>query len=232
MDTQETSAKTPPQSTIEPEAAEKFASAFVPLWQFDDAPFSASKTISAEQREELDVVRSPGASPSPRVAAADPPADAPASSMAAVSLADSSDSQTFHLPPPRRGLLIGVGAFVAAIVTVLGIAFARPRAPVSPAPLVVATPPARVVEEVRIPPPPSDDTALAPAAAAEEPVVPPQSPAQAAPPPAPAAPLPHRATTAPAHSHTQEPARPSRSVAPPSKSAAKTGGGLVRDNPF
>ena len=42
-------ASTEPQPmTLAPEEAEKFASAFVPSWQFDDAPFSAGTMGQAE----------------------------------------------------------------------------------------------------------------------------------------------------------------------------------------
>jgi hypothetical protein len=45
---------TPAPARIEPETAERFASAFVPAWQFDDAPFSAGTPLSPEEIQALD----------------------------------------------------------------------------------------------------------------------------------------------------------------------------------
>jgi hypothetical protein len=43
----------PAQATIEPDAAEQFASAFVPVWRFEDAPFSAGARLSADDIQDL-----------------------------------------------------------------------------------------------------------------------------------------------------------------------------------
>lgn len=43
----------PAQATIEPDRAEQFASAFVPVWQFEDAPFSAGAQLSGDDIQDL-----------------------------------------------------------------------------------------------------------------------------------------------------------------------------------
>jgi hypothetical protein len=43
----------PAQASIEPDAAEQFASAFVPAWQFEDAPFSAGARLSTDDIQDL-----------------------------------------------------------------------------------------------------------------------------------------------------------------------------------
>ncbi len=46
----------PTKAPIEPETAERFASAFVPAWQFEDAPFSPGPSLSAGEIRDLGAV--------------------------------------------------------------------------------------------------------------------------------------------------------------------------------
>jgi len=45
----DTNAGAPREGTLEPEVAEQFASAFVPMWQFDEASFTAGTALSSEE---------------------------------------------------------------------------------------------------------------------------------------------------------------------------------------
>jgi len=62
----------PTEVGLRPEEAEKFAAAFVPIWQFDNAPFSAGSSVSQEELVALGAAPSSSAVSSPK-----PPDNAP-----------------------------------------------------------------------------------------------------------------------------------------------------------
>jgi hypothetical protein len=257
----------PAQATLEPEAAEEFASAFVPVWQYDDAPFSAGEELSAEALEEL-TADGDGSASDPGLAAAAAPTTDPFVRMRDENIrsepsvvvsrdlvVDAPVHRALHQAVaspfaeplvlleeddifrsrPRKGLLIGIG--VAAVLSILGIAFTRARAP-SPVTLVAPTSQSTLaVPGPPIPPPPSlADTTAASTPSTGGPIPSTTTSAQSAqdaPSSAALPPLPPRRATAAQRPRPQESAHPQRNPAPPSKSAVKPGrGGLVRDNPF
>jgi hypothetical protein len=242
MATLDTRVSTPAEVTLEPQAAEAFASAFVPVWQFDDAPFSVGGKLAARDFEELGTgaganseragppIPTPLAPAPPSAVIADEPIQrvapfATAPSLAAPTL-EFDDGEVFR-PRPRTGLIVGVVAFAAAILAILGIALTRSAGPPTSTVLVPTLASTHAVEEIpAIPPPPlvSDITATSASAAL---VAAPSGTVQALP-----SSSPHRPTSPP-RARASESSHPPRSAVQPSKSLAKTGsGGLVRDNPF
>jgi hypothetical protein len=217
----------PPSATLEPEAAERCASAFIPAWQFDSAPFEArEEQLSSSDLEELasgGIAKSEGPElpkPTPR---APPPVVAPL--PLATSPLAFDDSEDVFRSRPRKGLLIGVAAGAAAILAV-GIAWTRAATPLPSTPFAPTATLTRAAADVPVPPPPplpSDVTVST------------SIPPRAAPPPqealSPAPSSPHRAV-ATQRTHAPESAHPSRNPLPPQKSPSKATAGLVRDNPF
>jgi hypothetical protein len=126
------------------------------------------------------------------------------------------DTEVFRLPP-RKGLLVGIAASVAIIVTALGITVIRVEAP-EPSTMLAPTPRStRVAEDTPIPPPasPSDMNAFAMSIVSV---------------PSPTSPSARQATVA---QRTKDPAHPVRNpVLPPKSSGKFGGGGIVRANPF
>jgi hypothetical protein len=84
----------PAKTPIEPDAAEEFASAFVPVWQFDDAPFSAGGALSAEEMEELGSRESPASG----ATSADHEISEPSSFVAAGAFAEDAAAEVEPLP--------------------------------------------------------------------------------------------------------------------------------------
>jgi hypothetical protein len=215
----------PRSATLEPEAAERCASAFIPAWQFDSTPFEArEEQLSSSDLEELtsgSTAKSEGPELPKPTPWAPPPVVAPLP-LAPSPLAFDDSEDVFH-SRPRKGLLIGVAAGFAAILAV-GIAWTRAATPLPSTPLTPTATLTRAAADIPIPPPPlpSDvavSTSIPPAA----------PPPQEAPSPAPSSP--HRAV-ATQRTHAPESAHPSRNPLPPQKSPSKATAGLVRDNPF
>jgi hypothetical protein len=98
-----TGANTSAPAAIEPDAAEQFASAFVPAWEFDDAPFAAGAELSTEEIQELGA--GPNSEPvdvqaeSTRV---DEPPVADLEVEAPVSARQGMAVSTDPFPPPKR----------------------------------------------------------------------------------------------------------------------------------
>jgi hypothetical protein len=216
----------PASATLEPEAAERCASAFIPAWQFDSAPFVArEEQLSSSDLEELSsgTAKSEGPElPTPTPRASPPAVVAPLPSTFAF---DDGDEVVFR-SRPRKGLLIGVGvaAGVAAILTI-GIAWTRAATPAPSTPLTPSATLTQAAADVPIPPPPPPSSDVTAATAIPSPAPPPQE-APSAPPSAS-----HRAT-ATQRAHAPGSAHPSRNPLPPQKSTSKATAGLVRDNPF
>ncbi len=68
------------QNNLEPDVAERFASTFVPIWQFDDAPFTAGGALSHED------VRALGGDSGATSGRSEPPASAPIAAAGAAVL--------------------------------------------------------------------------------------------------------------------------------------------------
>jgi hypothetical protein len=278
-----------PASTLEREVAERFASAFVPVWQFDDAGFSVGEELSDEDIQVLDVgvdldpieslpssspfegsrIADPGVSrgsgtfkigstseaaatsveplpptdPFPLVrdhaiglepsvvifeepirepglvlSATAPPVTAPTPAL--------DDTEVFRLPP-RKGLLIGIAASVAAIVAGLGIAVIRAEAPEPSTIPATTSRSTRAAEDIPIPPPLSPSEMSLSTPSVTEALPPPSLTANSPPP------LASRSSRqATVGQRTKDPAHQSRSPIPSPKSPGKIGGGIVRANPF
>jgi hypothetical protein len=195
-----TSTGTPGKATIEPEVAEHFAATFVPVWQLEDASFSAGGALSnediralgAESRASSPRVE-PQAAPSAlsegtwaelsTVLAGDPFPQRPdptapalplsaAATPAAASTHDFEGSMDFRARP-RKPFLVALGVGVAAVVTLVGLALTGSEAPAQQVSLATAAP-LRPHEGVPIPPPPPQSDIPTPAAAE---TVTPQAPA-------------------------------------------------------
>lgn len=92
----------PAQASIEPDAAEQFALAFVPAWQFEDAPFSAQARLSTDDIQDLG---NGGTATSTRVAlkSASPLKEPPVADQDVVPVAGANDGRTTDpFPPPAR----------------------------------------------------------------------------------------------------------------------------------
>jgi hypothetical protein len=172
-----TSTGSPGQATIEPEVAEYFASTYVPVWQLDDASFSAGGALSSEDIRALGAESrtnsrrpEPQAPPSALLEGASvelstplagdpspqgPEATAPPISAAALPAAASThdfEGDVDFRPRASKRLLMALGVGVAAVVTLVGLAFTRSEAPAQPVSLAT-TAPLGAPESVPIPPP-------------------------------------------------------------------------------
>jgi hypothetical protein len=174
-----TSASIPAQLEIDPDVAEQFASTFVPVWQFEDAPFTAGKALSSEDIQAL----GPGAGanservpdPFPQAAAApvDPfarapdaadPAPTPASVVLAAPVKSAADAPVAahaqgvedspFLRSPSKRLLVGVGAGIAATLGVLAVTLTRAKDPAPTADLGPASAFAREADSAPVLTPP------------------------------------------------------------------------------
>jgi hypothetical protein len=167
---------------IEADVAERFASAFVPIWQFDDAPFCAGAPLSDEDIQALGGKSINNSSPveplpPPSTVAENALAAAPRESAATVPVAGPSlsfeDSNVFRRPTNR--LLLGGGAGGAAIFVILAVAFTRTEVSPQPSSIALTSRLTSAAESVDIPsPPPLSDVTEATTAAV---AAPPSSPA-------------------------------------------------------
>jgi hypothetical protein len=235
---------------LSPEDAEKFAAAFKPMWEFDDAPFApTAPSINASEVRQLANV-SPDAdlmaamhmpmSAPAKQQAKRPPQGRPPGPRAAAAVPQRATgrdaSVDLDLPPLKssnKPLIIGLAAAVAGVALFFGVraALSGPEAPPA-TPAATASPPSH--EEPKIPPPPPVTAAAAdppkadPVKADPPKVDPPKADPPKPPPPvqvaAPAPPPPPRA----AAPHYSPPPAPR----PPPAAPKKSGSGIVRDNPF
>jgi hypothetical protein len=224
-----TSEASHPQTTVEPAAAEEFASSFVPVWQFEEAPFSAGADLEAAELLPATSTASHPPSSFRTLPGPDPHAarlrDEAIRTEPSVIIADESSAEALPSAPvlpivaplatfdedevfPARSnkrLFIGAGAVVLAVVlvsTVVLITRAGPPAPLTP---LSTSPPARAAGDIPIPPPPPpSETTLAPsttaAPAAEQAARSPSPTVEVFPPPA--------ATPSPTFAPAPPPPRP------------------------
>jgi hypothetical protein len=163
---------------IEADLAERFASTFVPIWQFDDAPFCAGAPLSDEDIHALGGKSINNSSPveslpPPSTVAENALAAAPRESAATVPVAGPSlsfeDSNVFRRPTNR--LLLGGGAGGAAIFVILAVAFTRTEVSPQPSSIALTSRLTSAAESVDIPspPPPLSDVTEATTAAVAAP---------------------------------------------------------------
>jgi len=241
---------------LSPEDAEKFAAAFKPMWEFDDAPFAATPAdLSASEVRQLGTVnanadlmaamhapitapvapaakpaRPPGRPPAPRAA------HAAAVPQRATGRDASVDLDLPSLKKSNKGIFLAVGGVVAAVALFFGVRAAL-SGPDTPAALPTASPVSH--EEPKIPPPPAPDPPTATTAAAAV--------ATAAPAPVPDPPKADPPKADPPKPAPVQVARPEPPPPPPPRAAAphynppprapapapkKPSSGIVRDNPF
>ncbi len=274
-----TGTSAPAQAPIEPETAERFASAFVPAWQFEDAPFSAGPSFSAGEIRDLGAVGNANAPQNvPTAATATDPFPAAArdetirtepSVVVANDVLRETMALTTRIPavkatptaaptrrldetqvvvvrPRSKTVLVGIGAAVAVVLSVLGFLLTRAEAPAQPATPSAASSSGHVAENLPAPPsaspsPPSVSPSASPPASPPPPeasatpatVTPPpvaQAPVPLPPREAPSPPPPPRQAAAAPPMRTQEATRPTHN--PPKNPPKSAGGGIVRDNPF
>src|SRR5512140_3802992 len=180
---------------LSPDDAERFAAAFKPMWELDDAPFAATPAdMSASEVRQLGTVNgnadlmaamhAPILAPAaPAMAKARPQRPpAPRAAAAVPQRATGRDASVdLDLPPIRKsnkGILLAVGGLVAGAALFFGVRAAL-SGPETPTPAATATASPASHEEPKIPPPPAPDP---PAAMTAPPA---QDPPKAADPPKP-----------------------------------------------
>ncbi len=242
-----------PFGDLSPDDAERFAAAFRPMWELDDAPFAATPAnMSQSEVRQLGSVGAnadlmagmhapilaPAPMPTANPAMAKPsrPQGRPPGPRAAAAVAQRAigrdASVDLDLPPIRKsnkGLFLAAGGIIAGLALFFGVRAALSGPDAAPATLTTATPTSH--EEPKIPPPPAPDppAAVTAAAAATTPDPKPEPPRVDPPKPPPpvqaARPEPPPPRAAAPHYNP-----PPRAPAPPP--AKKPTSGIVRDNPF
>jgi hypothetical protein len=166
-----TIASTPAEAMIDPDVAERFASTFVPVWQFQDAPFSAGvlsnediRALSAEGSANTTPVETSTSTstarnvPDARMQSLATPVPDPFAPVYDKAIPTESPLQSLEDQPLFRRskgrLLVGAGAGGTALLCIVAAMLMRTKAPAEAADLAQASRVTRATVGLPIPAPP------------------------------------------------------------------------------